>query len=105
LDHLHIIQGTNPELISKDVNVYEDYGISRSFRCSATTQARNKRVDSVYPCERLAHFSYKSRKARLQSGCMEGAIAGAMTCQGKPPAFAHHVDGNAGAQFRFRTLG
>jgi len=45
LDRLHIIQGTNPDLISKEVNVYEDYGISRSFRQGATTQARNKKVD------------------------------------------------------------
>ena len=45
LDRLHIIQGTNPELIARDVNVYEDYGISRSFRRGATTQARNKKVD------------------------------------------------------------
>jgi hypothetical protein len=44
LDRLHEIQTTNPEIISQDVNVYEDFGISRSFRRGATTQARNKGV-------------------------------------------------------------
>jgi len=45
LNRPHIIQGTNRDLISKEVNVYEDYGISCSFRRGATTQARNKKVD------------------------------------------------------------
>jgi hypothetical protein len=45
LDRLHSIQGTNPDLISKEVNVYEDYGISRSFRWGTTTQVHNKKVD------------------------------------------------------------
>ncbi len=48
LDRLHLIQGTHPELIAKEVNVYEDYGIARSFRRGATTQARNKKVDENY---------------------------------------------------------
>jgi hypothetical protein len=44
LDHLHTIQCQKPEIIPKDVNVYEEYGIFRSFRRGATTQARNQRV-------------------------------------------------------------
>jgi hypothetical protein len=32
LDRLHTIQGERPDLISEDVNVHEDYRISRSFR-------------------------------------------------------------------------
>ncbi len=31
LNYLHIIQGSQPDSISPDVNVHEEYGISRSF--------------------------------------------------------------------------
>jgi hypothetical protein len=44
LDRLHAIQGEHPDLIAADVNVHEDYGISRSFRRGATTEARNRGV-------------------------------------------------------------
>jgi hypothetical protein len=44
LDRLHSIQSDKPDIIPKDVNVYEEYGISRSFRRGATTQARNQKV-------------------------------------------------------------
>jgi hypothetical protein len=44
LDRLHAIQTSWPDLIPQDVNVHEDYEISRSFRRGATTQARNKGV-------------------------------------------------------------
>jgi len=44
LDHLHTVQSNHPELIPKEVNVYEEYGISRSFCRGATTQARNQKV-------------------------------------------------------------
>jgi len=44
MDRLHIIQGERPDLIASDVNVHEDYGISRSFRRGATTEARNRGV-------------------------------------------------------------
>jgi hypothetical protein len=45
LDHLHQVQTENPEVIPNDINVYEEYGISRLFRRGATTQDRNQRVD------------------------------------------------------------
>jgi hypothetical protein len=44
LDRLHLIQGERPDLIPQDVNVHDEYGISRSFRRGATTQARNQGV-------------------------------------------------------------
>jgi hypothetical protein len=44
LDCLHLIQSEQPEVISKEVNVYEEYGISCSFRRGATTQACNQGV-------------------------------------------------------------
>jgi hypothetical protein len=44
LDRLHLIQGERPDLIPADVMVHEDYGLSRSFRRGATTEARNRGV-------------------------------------------------------------
>lgn len=44
LDRLHEIQSSDPDLIPQEVNVYEEFGISRSFRRGATTQARNRGV-------------------------------------------------------------
>jgi hypothetical protein len=44
LDRLHAIQGSNPDLIAADMNVHEDYEISRSFKRGATTEARNRGV-------------------------------------------------------------
>jgi len=44
LDRLHSIQSARPDLIPRDLNVYEEYGISRSFRRGATTHARNQKV-------------------------------------------------------------
>ncbi len=32
LDRLHMLQTRSPELIPADINVYEEYGLSRSFR-------------------------------------------------------------------------
>ena len=43
-DRLHWIQSKNPELIPKELNVYEEYRISQSFRRGATTHARNQKV-------------------------------------------------------------
>jgi hypothetical protein len=45
LDRLNRIQAEKQELIPKEENVDEEYGISRSFMRGATTQARNKKVD------------------------------------------------------------
>jgi hypothetical protein len=44
LNGLHWIQSKYLELIHKDLNVYEEYGISRSFHRVATTHARNQKV-------------------------------------------------------------
>jgi hypothetical protein len=43
-DRLHWIQSKNPELIPKELNVYEECRISQSFRRGATTHARNQKV-------------------------------------------------------------
>jgi len=47
LDRFARIQQENPEIISPDVQVYEEYGISRSFRRGATTEARNQKVSDA----------------------------------------------------------
>lgn len=47
MDRLHVIQSSYPDLIMQDINVYEDFGTSRSFRRGATTQARNKAVSEI----------------------------------------------------------
>ncbi len=44
LDHLQHVQSLKPDTVCADVNVYEEYGISRSFQRGATTEARNKVV-------------------------------------------------------------
>jgi len=44
LDRLHIIQQQHPELIPPDVQVYEEYGLSRSFRRGSTSEARSRGV-------------------------------------------------------------
>jgi hypothetical protein len=44
LDRLRAIQERDSSVIKEDVQVYEEYGISRSFRRGATTEARNQRV-------------------------------------------------------------
>jgi len=41
LDRLQEIQNLGGDLIPKEVNVHEEYGIARSFWRGATTQARN----------------------------------------------------------------
>jgi hypothetical protein len=44
LERLQEVQNANSDLIPREVNVHEDYGIARSFRRGATTQARNAGV-------------------------------------------------------------
>jgi hypothetical protein len=44
LDRLHSIQQQHPELIPPDVQVYEEYGLSRSFRRGSTSEARSRGV-------------------------------------------------------------
>lgn len=45
LDRFCNIQSTEPSIIPAGVQVYEEYGIARSFRRGATSEARNKKVD------------------------------------------------------------
>lgn len=44
LDRLRAIQEKDPGVIPTEVRVYEKFGISRSFRRGATTEARNQKV-------------------------------------------------------------
>jgi hypothetical protein len=44
LDRLQEIQNRDNDLIPKEVNVHEEYGLARSFWRGATTQARNAGV-------------------------------------------------------------
>lgn len=69
LDRLHIIQTSNRELIPHELNVYEEYGISRSFRRGATTQARNVKVseNDIDVMNRWRSTEHaKGRKPRLK---------------------------------------
>jgi hypothetical protein len=44
LERLLMIQEARPELISKEVQVYEEYGVNRSFQRGATSEARTRGV-------------------------------------------------------------
>lgn len=69
LDRFVSIQQAKPEIISQDINVYEDYGISRSFRRGATTEARNKRVgeEDINLMNRWRTFeSAKGKRPRMR---------------------------------------
>ena len=44
LDRLHLIQQQHPDLIPPDVQVYDEYGLSRSFRRGSTSEARSQAV-------------------------------------------------------------
>jgi len=48
MDRLQSIKETQPGIIPSDVDVYEDFGISRSFRRGATSTARTRGVDDKY---------------------------------------------------------
>jgi hypothetical protein len=45
LERLHGIQQNWPDLIPEDVQVLEEYGLSRSFRRGATSEARARGID------------------------------------------------------------
>jgi hypothetical protein len=47
LDRLHLIQQHSPNLIPVDVQVYEEYGLSRSFRRGSTSEARSRNVSEA----------------------------------------------------------
>jgi len=48
MDRLQSIKDTQPGIIPSDVNVYEDFGISQSFRRRATSTARIRGVNDKY---------------------------------------------------------
>lgn len=48
LDRLHLIQQHSPDQIPADVQVYEEYGLSRSFRRGSTSEARSRNVAECY---------------------------------------------------------
>lgn len=48
LERLSRIQLAHPELIPPDVNVFEEYGISRSFRRGSASEARSRGVDDKH---------------------------------------------------------
>jgi len=43
-DRLHLVQQCQPDLIPPEVQVYEEFGLSRSFRRGSTSEARSRRV-------------------------------------------------------------
>jgi hypothetical protein len=45
LDRLHLVQMQQPAIIPSDVNVHEEYGLSRSFHRGSTSEARSRQVD------------------------------------------------------------
>jgi hypothetical protein len=69
LDRFALIQQRHPKIIPMDVHVYEEYGISRSFRRGATTEARNKRVseEDINLMNRWRNFeSAKGKRPRMR---------------------------------------
>ena len=48
MELLHGIKESQPGLIPSDLDIYEDFGISRSFRRGATSTARTRGVDNKY---------------------------------------------------------
>ncbi len=44
-ERLHLIQGRSPGVIPPDVDILEDFGVSRSFRRGSTSTARTRGVD------------------------------------------------------------
>jgi hypothetical protein len=67
-DRLQIIKDTRPGIIAKEVDCYEHFGISRSFRRGATSTARVRGVDKevVNLANRWRKFeSAKGRHPRL----------------------------------------
>jgi hypothetical protein len=46
LDRLHAVQVRHPDLIIPNIQVYEEYGLTRSFRRGSTSEARAGKVDN-----------------------------------------------------------
>jgi len=69
LERIAVIQQERPDIVKPDVLVHEEYGISRSFRRGATTEARNVKVDEedIKLMNRWRNFEEaKGRRPRMQ---------------------------------------
>jgi len=67
-DHLQVVKDTRPGVIPSEINCYEHFGVSRSFRCGATSAARARGVDrgTVDLANRWRRFeNAKGRQPRL----------------------------------------
>jgi hypothetical protein len=65
-DRLQNCKDTRPELIAKEVDCYEHFGISRSFRWGATSTARARGVEVVNVANRWRKFEKaKGRHPRM----------------------------------------
>lgn len=68
LDRLQVVQTRHPSLIASDVSVHDVYGISRSFRRGATSEARARGVnpEDIDLINRWRTFEHaKGRRPRL----------------------------------------
>jgi hypothetical protein len=69
LDGIAVVQQHKPDIVRPDVQVHEEYGISRLFRRGATTEARNVKVDEedikLMNCWRNFEEA-KGRRPRMQ---------------------------------------
>lgn len=69
LDRIALVQQEKPGVVRPDIQVHEEYGISRSFRRGATTEARNVKVDEedIKLMNRWRNFEEaKGRRPRMQ---------------------------------------
>ncbi len=69
LERIQQVQARRPDLMSSDVSVFEQVGISRSFRRGATTEARNQGVSEgdIDAMNRWRNVeNAKGRKPRLR---------------------------------------
>lgn len=69
LDSIQRVKDDRPELVGADVNVHEDYGISRSFRRGSNTRAQNVGVSE--PDINAAHKWRDVEKARGRKPAMK----------------------------------
>jgi len=71
MDRLQSIKETQPGIIPSDVDVYEDFGISRSFRRGATSTARTRGVDDKYVNLINRWRSFENAKGRRPTLAMQ----------------------------------
>jgi hypothetical protein len=64
MEKLQVLKHSRPGLIPEDVNVYEDFGISRSFRRGATSTARVRGVEDKHVVLINLWRTFESAKGR-----------------------------------------